>query len=53
MMNQGVLLPKAEHTVEAFAAAWSKISDTAGAKPIQNGMEQSMHAMEMLQKATG
>jgi NAD(P)-dependent dehydrogenase (short-subunit alcohol dehydrogenase family) len=52
MMNEGVLLPKAEHTVEGFAAAWSKISDTASAKPIQNGMEQSMHAMEILQKAT-
>lgn len=51
MMNEGVLLPKAEHTVEGFAAAWGKIGDTASAKPVQNGMEQSMHAMGLLQKA--
>jgi len=53
MMNEGVLLSDADQTVEGFAAAWSNISDTAGARPVQNGMEQSMHAMEMLQKAAG
>jgi NAD(P)-dependent dehydrogenase (short-subunit alcohol dehydrogenase family) len=52
-MNEGVLLPRAEHTVEAFAAAWDQISATGGAKPVQNGLEQSMHAMGMLQKASG
>ncbi len=53
MMNEGVLLPRAEQTVEAFAAAWDKISATGSAKPVQNGLEQSMHAMELLQKAAG
>jgi NAD(P)-dependent dehydrogenase (short-subunit alcohol dehydrogenase family) len=50
-MNQGTLLPEAERTVEGFAAAWSRISDRRGDAPIGNGMEQSMHAMEMLQRA--
>ena len=50
-MNEGVLLPEADRTVEGFAAAWPRISDRATDKPIQNGMEQSMHAMELLQKA--
>jgi NAD(P)-dependent dehydrogenase (short-subunit alcohol dehydrogenase family) len=53
MMNEGVLLPDADQTVEGFAAAWDKISATDSAKPVQNGMEQSMHAMQMLQKAAG
>jgi NAD(P)-dependent dehydrogenase (short-subunit alcohol dehydrogenase family) len=51
MMNEGVLLPRGEQTVEGFAQAWDKISATDTAKPVQNGMEQSMHAMGMLQKA--
>jgi len=50
-MNQGTLLPEDARTVEGFAAAWGKISDRSGDAPIQNGMEQSMHAMEVLQKA--
>lgn len=52
-MNEGALLPEGERTVEGFAAAWDKISDRSTDAPIQNGMEQSMHAMEMLQKAAG
>ncbi len=52
-MNEGVLLGEGERTVEGFAAAWSKISDRSSDKPIENGMEQSMHAMGMLQKAAG
>jgi NAD(P)-dependent dehydrogenase (short-subunit alcohol dehydrogenase family) len=51
MMNEGVLLPESERTVEGFAAAWDRISDRAGVHPIENGMEQAAHAMEMIQKA--
>jgi hypothetical protein len=50
-MNNGVLLPEGNRTVEGFAAAWDQISDRAGDRVVQNGMEQSMHAMEMLTKA--
>ena len=50
-MNQGTLLPEAELTVEGFAAAWDRISDRSSDKPVQNGMEQSMHAMELVQRA--
>jgi NAD(P)-dependent dehydrogenase (short-subunit alcohol dehydrogenase family) len=50
-MNHGTLLPEAYRTVEGFAAAWSRISDRSTDKPVQNGMEQSMHAMELVQKA--
>jgi NAD(P)-dependent dehydrogenase (short-subunit alcohol dehydrogenase family) len=50
-MNNGVLLPEQERTVEGFAAAWDQISDRTGDRVVQNGMEQSMHAMEMLTKA--
>jgi hypothetical protein len=32
---------------------WAKISAQSGDAVIQNGMEQSMHAMGMLQKAAG
>jgi NAD(P)-dependent dehydrogenase (short-subunit alcohol dehydrogenase family) len=52
-MNQGVLLGEDERTVEGFAAQWDKISDRTGDAPFNNGMEQSMHAMGMLQKAAG
>jgi NAD(P)-dependent dehydrogenase (short-subunit alcohol dehydrogenase family) len=50
-MNEGVLLGASDCTVEGFAAAWDKISDRTGDAPLQSGMEQSMHAMGMLQKA--
>ena len=49
--NDGVLLPPAACTVEGFAAAWPRISDRSGDHVVENGMEQSMHAMTMLQKA--
>ena len=49
-MNNGTLLPEAERTVEGFAAAWDQISDRNGDRVVQSGMEQSMHAMEMLTK---
>ncbi len=52
-MNEGVLLGAGDCTVEGFAAAWEQISDRTGDTVIQNGMEQSMHAMGMLQKAAG
>lgn len=50
-MNPGVLLPENERTLEGFAAAWDRISDRTGDFVLQNGMEQSQMAMEMLQKA--
>jgi NAD(P)-dependent dehydrogenase (short-subunit alcohol dehydrogenase family) len=52
-MNQGVLLPEGERSVEGFAAAWDRISDRSSDAPVRNGMEQSQHAMELLQKALG
>jgi len=50
-MNSGVLLPEGERSVEGFAAAWDQISDRSGDRVIQNGMEQSMHAIELVTKA--
>jgi NAD(P)-dependent dehydrogenase (short-subunit alcohol dehydrogenase family) len=47
-MNEGLLLPPGEQTVEAFAAAWDRISDRTGDAPVTSGMEQSQHAMELL-----
>ena len=52
-MNEGVLLSGGDCTVEGFAAAWDKISDRTGDAPIKSGIEQSMHAMGMLQRAAG
>ncbi len=52
-MNEGVLLGTSERTVEGFAANWAKISAQSGDAVIQNGMEQSMHAMGMLAKVGG
>jgi NAD(P)-dependent dehydrogenase (short-subunit alcohol dehydrogenase family) len=50
-MNEGVLLPEGERTVEGFAAAWPSISDRRTDAVVTNGMEQPMHAMELLKKA--
>ena len=50
-INQGTLLPPDERTVEGFAAAWNKISDRSGDIVFQNGMQQSMMALELIQKA--
>lgn len=49
-MNEGVLLAEKDRTVEGFAAAWDRIADRAGDEIIHNGMEQSQHALEMLQR---
>lgn len=49
-MNDGVLLPEAEQSVEGFAAAWHRISDRSGDAPVNSGMEQAQSAMEKLQK---
>lgn len=51
-MNEGTLLPEDQRTPEGIAAAWDRISDRSTDAPINNGMEQSQHAMEILQKAT-
>jgi hypothetical protein len=37
--------------VEGVAAQWARISDRSTDAPVQNGMEQSMHALTMLTKA--
>jgi hypothetical protein len=50
-MNEGVLLPEAERTVEGFAAAWDRVNDRASARPFDNGMQQSIHALEMLTRS--
>jgi len=50
-MNRGVLLPESERTPEGIEAAWAQISDRSRDTPINNGMEQSQHIMEMLMKA--
>lgn len=47
-MNDGVLLPPAECTVEGFAAVWERISDRSGDAPMTSGTEQAMRAMELL-----
>ena len=49
--NNGALLPEPARTVEGFAAAWNTISDRSSDAVVQNGMEQSMHAMTLLQQA--
>ena len=50
-ITPGVLLPEAEQTVEGFAAAWDRISDRAGDKVINQGIEQAHAAMAALMKA--
>ncbi|WP_067736373.1 SDR family NAD(P)-dependent oxidoreductase [Novosphingobium naphthalenivorans] len=52
-MNEGVLLPEGERTVEGFAAAWPDIRKRAGDHVFENGMEQSHHALSMLLKSQG
>jgi NAD(P)-dependent dehydrogenase (short-subunit alcohol dehydrogenase family) len=49
-MNEGVLLPSAERTPEGIAAAWPRIGDRKGDAVVNNGMEQSQHAITMIQK---
>jgi NAD(P)-dependent dehydrogenase (short-subunit alcohol dehydrogenase family) len=50
-MNRGTLLPQDQQTVEGFAAAWDRISDRTGDAPLTSGIEQSQHALELLQAA--
>jgi NAD(P)-dependent dehydrogenase (short-subunit alcohol dehydrogenase family) len=50
-MNEGVLLPKDQQTLEGFAAAWPRINDRKGDAPLHSGTEQPQHAMEMLMAA--
>jgi NAD(P)-dependent dehydrogenase (short-subunit alcohol dehydrogenase family) len=52
-MNEGVLLNGDQCTIEGFAAAWDKISNRSSDAPIQNGLEQAMHAMGKLTKSGG
>jgi NAD(P)-dependent dehydrogenase (short-subunit alcohol dehydrogenase family) len=52
-MNEGVLLPESERTVEHFAKAWPRIRERAGDHVFENGMEQSHHALSMLLKSQG
>ncbi|GGC00284.1 3-oxoacyl-ACP reductase [Novosphingobium endophyticum] len=52
-MNEGVLLPEGERTVEGFAKAWDRIRDRRGDRVLENGMEQSHHALSMLLKSQG
>lgn len=46
--NDGVLLPDSSRTVEGFAEAWRRIRDRHGDSVLENGMEQSHHAMTVL-----
>lgn len=46
--NHGVLLPDSSRTVEGFAEAWRRIRDRHGDSVLENGMEQSHHAMTVL-----
>lgn len=52
-MNDGVLLPERERTVEGFAQAWPRIRDRAGDRLFGNGMEQAHHALSMLTRERG
>ena len=50
-MNQGVVLPPAERTVEGFAAAWERISDRTGDFVPQSGPDQAQVILNLLQAA--
>jgi len=50
-MNEGVLLPPADRTVEGFAAAWDRISDRSGDWVMKAGVEQPTGTLAKLQKA--
>ena len=52
-MNQPVVLPEGERTVENFAAHWEQISARENTMVPQSGAEQSGHIMQALQKAMG
>lgn len=50
-MNEGVLLPDNARDVEDFARNWPRIANRNGDRPVQNGMEQSQNAMNILLKS--
>lgn len=50
-MNEGVLLPPDERTVEGFVAAWDRISDRSGDWVMKAGVEQPTGTLAKLQKA--
>lgn len=50
-MNDGLLLPKSEHSAEGFARAWHEIRERGNDHVFENGMEQSHHALSMLSRA--
>ena len=49
-MNQGILLPKQQRSLEHFANAWLRIHDPTNATPLNNGMEQSAQALALLKE---
>jgi len=49
-MNDGVLLPLAERTPEGIADAWPRIDDRNTDSVVGNGMEQSQHAITLIQR---
>ncbi|HMP57298.1 MAG TPA: SDR family NAD(P)-dependent oxidoreductase [Novosphingobium sp.] len=52
-MNDGLLLPPGERTVEGFAAAWDRIADRSGDWVMKAGIEQPTGTLTKLQKAMG
>ena len=52
-MNEGVLLPPDDRSVEGFAAAWDRISDRSGDWVMKAGVEQPTGTLTKLQKAMG
>jgi hypothetical protein len=50
-MNEPVILPDGERTVEGFAAHWDQISKREGDFVPQSGTEQTGHVLAAIQKA--
>ena len=50
-MNEPVILPEGERTVEGFAAHWEQISKREGDFVPQSGTEQTGHVLAAIQKA--
>ena len=50
-MSHGILLDPALRTPEGVAQEWSRIADRSGDYVVNNGMEQSQYAIEMIQRA--
>jgi NAD(P)-dependent dehydrogenase (short-subunit alcohol dehydrogenase family) len=49
-MNAGVLLPPEQRTPEGIAQAWGRIDDRGDDAVVNNGMEQSQHAIRLIQR---